>query len=46
MAIPGRFKFDGCFREVVLKEAVGDEPAVKGFRQVNRKFRRSGGRSS
>ncbi len=42
MAIPGRFKADGCFVEV--RAATPKAPAL--YAQVNRKYRRSGGRSS
>jgi hypothetical protein len=42
MAIRGRFKADGCFVEV--RAATPKAPAV--YAQVNRKYRRSGGRSS
>lgn len=41
MAIPGRFKADGCFRQVVA----ADGKVLRTY-QLNRKFRRSGGRAS
>ncbi len=45
MQVPGRFKADGCWTEVQESNADGSKVRVV-YKQVNRKFRRSGGRAS
>ncbi len=44
MAIPGRFQPDGCRTPVTLSK--DGAQVVSHYVQVNRKYRRSGGRAS
>ncbi len=47
MQIPGRFKADGCWKPVYVSDKVpGSAAVVSHYVQVNRKYRRSGGRAS
>jgi hypothetical protein len=45
MQVLGRFKADGCWTAVQESNADGSKVRVV-YKQINRKFRRSGGRAS
>lgn len=45
MAMPGRFRPDGCWREIITNKE-GAKVGAATFVQMNRRWRRSGGRSS